>query len=261
MLVGGAFGVAGSEVLVEEFMDGEELSVFAITDGVTVIPLVAAQDHKRLLAGDLGPNTGGMGAYAPVALSTHALMKDVADRILAPTLAAMAAKNRPFSGLLYAGLMLTREGPKVVEFNCRFGDPETQAVLPVTSLSVPFVQLLQAVACGERLPANVTCEAHGAAVTTVLAAPGYPEQPRIGTPISIPADLDDVLVFHAGTSRDEQGRLVTAGGRVLGVTAVASTVDEAQRRSRAAAQRITFDGKLFRADIGWREVARGARAT
>jgi phosphoribosylamine--glycine ligase len=157
MLVGHAFGVAGQEVLVEEFMSGEELSVLAITDGTTVIPLVPAQDHKRLLAGDRGPNTGGMGAYAPVALATDALMRDVVDHIFAPTLAAMAERDRAFTGLLYAGLMLTVEGPKVVEFNCRFGDPETQAVLPVARLSASFTELLAAVARGDKLPQSLRC--------------------------------------------------------------------------------------------------------
>jgi phosphoribosylamine--glycine ligase len=261
MLVGHAFGVAGQEVLVEEFMSGEELSVLAITDGTTVIPLVPAQDHKRLLAGDRGPNTGGMGAYAPVALATDALMRDVVDHIFAPTLAAMAERDRAFTGLLYAGLMLTVEGPKVVEFNCRFGDPETQAVLPVARLSASFTELLAAVARGDKLPQGVTCSADGAAVTTVVAAAGYPEKPRAGAEIHLPQDLSEVLVFHAGTARDGGGRLVTAGGRVLAVTGVAPTFEDAQRRSREAAERIQFDGKQFRGDIGYRELSRRAGAS
>jgi phosphoribosylamine---glycine ligase len=261
MLVGHAFGVAGQEVLVEEFMSGEELSVLALTDGTSVIPLVPAQDHKRLLDGDRGPNTGGMGAYAPVALSSDALMREVVERIFEPTLAAMAERNRRFTGLLYAGLMLTVDGPKVVEFNCRFGDPETQAVLPVARLSVPFTELLAAVGRGETLPRAVTCQADGAAVTTVLAAAGYPEKPRAGAAIQLPQDLADVLVFHAGTARDEAGRLVTAGGRVLAVTGLAPTFEDAQRRSRDAADRISFEGKQFRGDIGWREMARHAGAS
>ena len=258
MLVGGAFGVAGSELLVEEFMEGEELSLFALTDGHSVIPLVAAQDHKRLLAGDRGPNTGGMGAYAPVSLATDALVAEVTARILQPTVDALTATGKPFTGLLYAGLMLTAEGPKVVEFNCRFGDPETQAVLPALQTSVPLATLFQAVARGEKLPAGVTVRANGHAVTTVLAAAGYPDRPRSGAPIEIP-DVD-ALVFHAGTTRDPDGRLVTAGGRVLAVTGLGGSFAEARGRSLAAANAIQFEGKQFRDDIGWRESARGARA-
>ena len=258
MLTGGMFGVAGSEVLVEEFMTGEELSVLAITDGTRVLPLVPAQDHQRLRDGDQGPNTGGMGAYAPVALATDAVMKQTIDRVFTPTLGALRAQGREFKGLLYAGLMLTPDGPKVVEFNCRFGDPETQAVLPIAELSVPFPKLLEMVARGDALPANATSRARGAAVTTVVAAAGYPEAPRGGGFISIPADLKDVLVFHAGTSRDAEGHLVASGGRVLAVTGVAPTFPEAQRRSRDAAARIEFEGRQYRSDIGWRESQRMA---
>jgi phosphoribosylamine--glycine ligase len=256
MLVGGAFGVAGSEVLIEEFMEGEELSLFALTDGQRVLPLVAAQDHKRLLEGDRGPNTGGMGAYAPVSLATDAVLADATSAVLQPTVDALAARGRPFTGLLYAGLMLTRDGPKVVEFNCRFGDPETQAVLPVLRLSESFTELLAAIARGDGLPADVNVSADGHAVTTVLAAKGYPEQPRAGDIIEIP-DASGALVFHAGTARDATGRLVTAGGRVLAVTGVAPTFAGAQRNSLAAAQAIRFEGKQLRGDIGWRESARG----
>lgn len=261
MLVRHAFGVAGQELLVEEFMSGEELSVLAITDGENVLPLVPAQDHKRLLDGDRGPNTGGMGAYAPVSLASQALMTSVTERIYKPTLAALAARGIRFTGLLYAGLMLTPDGPKVVEFNCRFGDPETQAVLPVCQLNHPFTDIIAAVAQGERISDTATCDSRGAAVTTVLAARGYPGPPRAATPIHIPAGLDQVLVFHAGTARDASGRVLTAGGRVLGVTGLGKTIEEAQRRSREAAMAIEFDGKQFRSDIGWRERARNARAT
>jgi phosphoribosylamine--glycine ligase len=260
MLVGGAFGVAGSEVLIEEFMEGEELSLFALTDGKRVLPLPAAQDHKRLLDGDRGPNTGGMGAYAPVSLSSPALIEDVLQRVLQPTVDALAARGRPFTGLLYAGLMLTRDGPKVVEFNCRFGDPETQAVLPVLKMSVAFSDVLWSIARGDGVPSGVSVEAKGHAVTTVVAAPGYPEQPRTGAVIELGA-VRDALVFHAGTARDASGRLVTSGGRVLAVTGVADDFAEAQRRSLAAARAIEFDGKQFRGDIGWREAARDARAS
>ena len=257
MLVGGAFGVAGREILVEEFMEGEELSVFAITDGRVACTLVPAQDHKRLLDDDAGPNTGGMGAYAPVGIATRDLLADIDRRILRPTLDAMTAKGRPFTGLLYAGLMVTSEGPKVVEFNCRFGDPETQAVLPMTDLTPSFTEILAAVARGDGIPGTARMGSHGTAVTTVLAAEGYPEKPRQGDAITIPDDLGEgVLVFHAGTARRSTGDLVTAGGRVLSVTGLASRFQDAQRLSRAAAERITFEGKRFRRDIGWRELQR-----
>lgn len=260
MLVEGTFGVAGREILVEEFMEGEELSVFAITDGRTACLLVPAQDHKRLLDDDIGPNTGGMGAYAPVSISTPALLADIDERILRPTLDAMTAKGRPFTGLLYAGLMVTSEGPKVVEFNCRFGDPETQAVLPIADVHPSFTEMLAAVARGDGMPDTARMTSRSSAVTTVLAADGYPEKPRQGDAITIPDDLGgDVLVFHAGTALRSTGDLVTAGGRVLAVTGLASTVQEAQRLSRAAAERITFEGKHFRRDIGWRELQRARR--
>jgi phosphoribosylamine--glycine ligase len=261
MLVGRMFGVASQEILVEEFMTGEELSVLALTDGERVIPLVPAQDHKRLLDGDRGPNTGGMGAYAPVSLVTDQLMEEVVETIFTPTLAALAARDRRFTGLLYAGLMLTPDGPRVVEFNCRFGDPETQAVLPIAQFGIRFVDLLETIARGEALPTDVSCRADGAAVTTVIAAPGYPEKPRTGAPIDLPAAARDVLVFHAGTARDSNGNLVTAGGRVMAVTGRGPTFEDARRKSADGAARIAFDGRQFRSDIGWRELARYAGAS
>jgi phosphoribosylamine--glycine ligase len=259
MLVGNTFGDAGREVLVEEFMTGEELSVLALTDGVTALPLVPAQDHKRLLEGDRGPNTGGMGAYAPVALATEELMERVQREILKPTLAEMTARGRPFTGVLYAGLMLTPTGPRVVEFNCRFGDPETQAVLLATRLSLRFADIIGAIARGERIPAAARVHADGAAVTTVLAASGYPEKPWSGAAISIPEGLGEhVTVFHAGTKLDGTGRLVVSGGRVLAVTGRGRDVAEARKRSTDAAARIAFSGRQYRSDIGWRELSRRA---
>jgi phosphoribosylamine---glycine ligase len=258
MLVGNVFGAAGAEVLVEEFMSGEELSCFFLTDGERIVALTPAQDHKRLVDGDRGPNTGGMGAYCPVSLVTPALEHTIADRIVRPTLAAMRDAGRPFTGLLYAGLMLTSDGPKVVEFNCRFGDPETQAVLPRLA-DVELAPLFEAVAAGGTLSErDVSPEATaGAAVTTVLAAAGYPEKPRTGDPIELPSDLPaGVEIFHAGTAIDASGRLVTAGGRVLAVTAVADTFQAAQALSRRVAESIRFEGKQFRTDIGWREAGR-----
>lgn len=261
MLVGGVFGVAGREILVEEFMAGEELSVLAITDGERVLPLVPAQDHKRLCDGDRGPNTGGMGAYAPVSLASEVLMRTIIDRVYEPTLAALRARGSAFTGVLYAGLMLTSDGPRVVEFNCRFGDPETQAVLPVSTLSVSFGETLACVARGDALPEGARVSASAAAVTTVLAAANYPEKPRTGDTIRIPDGLADVLVFHAGTALRSTGELVTAGGRVLAVTGMAPDFALAQQASRAAAERIEFAGKQFRSDIGWREISRRAGAS
>lgn len=255
------FGEAGSEIVVEEFMQGEELSVFALTDGDDVLPLLASQDHKRIGEGDTGPNTGGMGAYAPVSLASPALLDEVRDRILLPTLAAMREDGRPFRGLLYAGLMITPEGPKVVEFNARFGDPETQVVLPLLASSL--LEPMLAIARGESIRGMALDWHDGAALTTVLAAGGYPGSYEKGKEIHVPAwieEADDLIVFHAGTRR-EDGRLVTSGGRVMAVTAIAPSMAEAAERSREAAEAIAFEGKQFRRDIGYRELERHARAS
>lgn len=254
MLLNHAFGDAGNEILVEEFMEGEELSLFGITDGYDVIPLVGAQDHKRLLEGDTGPNTGGMGAYAPVSISTPDLIDTAKKKIFEPTLKAMREQGCMFTGLLYAGLMLTKNGPKVVEFNCRFGDPETQVVLPLMKSSL--LGLFMAVAKGERISGKTVEWENGAAATTVLASQGYPDSPKLGDVISIPSLADGVQVFHAGTKKNEAGDIVTSGGRVLNVTAVAPTLREAVEKSRSFAEKISFNGKQFRRDIGWRELAR-----
>ena len=254
----GIFGDAGTTVLVEEFMEGEELSLFVLTDGKRAIPLVAAQDHKRLLDGDQGPNTGGMGAYAPVSISTTAgqpLIPEVMGRIIDPVLTGLAEAGHPFTGLLYAGLMLTPAGPKVVEFNCRFGDPETQAVLPILDASPSLFDLMRAVSFGESLPATVAMGHSGAAVTTVVAAPGYPDSPVTGAPIQLPPPTDDVLIFHAGTTLDGN-TLKSSGGRVLTVTAIAPDIERAARRSREVAEQVRFEGRQFRKDIGWRELSR-----
>lgn len=291
ILEGHRFGDAGAELLVEEFMEGEELSVFALTDGSSFLILPALQDHKRLHDKDMGPNTGGMGAYVPVTLPSpdhsvssntdHSLRtrRAIAKQIIAPTLAGLRNRGRPFTGLLYAGLMLTREGPKVVEFNCRFGDPETQALMPVLALK-PSLLHLMALASSERgfggseLPGLIRSDMAGlgaegddanaalagACVTTVLAAANYPERPRTGDPIDLPPMTDDgVMVFHAGTARDADGRLVTAGGRVLAVSAVAPNIALAHQRSLDYARRVHFDGCQLRTDIGWREMARSGK--
>lgn len=252
-----AFGDAGNECLVETFMTGEELSLFAIADGTDVLPMIGAQDHKRLRDGDEGPNTGGMGAYTPVSLSTPSLVDDVTERIFLPTLHALRKRGTPFSGLLYAGLMLTPEGPKVVEFNCRFGDPETQAILPMLTSSL--LEPMLTVARGGRLKQLSPLRwRSGASVTTVVAASGYPDAPVTGAPITLPSFGDEIRVYHAGTTRDREGILRTSGGRVFAVTAVADTFAQAQHASREAAGRIEFDGAIHRRDIGWREAERRA---
>ena len=260
MLVRHSFGKAGSEILVEEFMDGEELSLFVLTDGTRVVPMLPAQDHKRLLAGDTGPNTGGMGAYAPLSLATPALVDEIIQRIVRPTLRAMRAAGSAFSGLLYAGIMVTPDGPspRVVEFNCRFGDPETEALLPL--LAEPLLPRLSGVASGEADETPLRWTGRHA-VTTVVAASGYPDTPRLGDAITLPSSAGaDVHVFHAGTARASHGRLVTAGGRVFAVTAVADTLAGAQRSSVRTASAIEFAGSQYRADIAWRELERHAGA-
>jgi phosphoribosylamine--glycine ligase len=255
MLDARIFGDAGAEVLVEEFMEGEEVSLFALTDGQNVLPMLGAQDHKRIGEGDTGPNTGGMGAYAPVSIATPGFVQGVVQRILTPTLDAMRAQGCAFTGLLYAGLMVTERGPKVVEFNCRFGDPETQAILPLlrSSLLVP----MRAIAEGGSIRSlSAFSWEPRAAVTTVIAAAGYPGTVRSGDVITLPAERDGVTVFHAGTARNARGELVTAGGRVLAVTATADTLAAAQALSRETAEAVRFEGRQLRRDIAWRELAR-----
>jgi phosphoribosylamine--glycine ligase len=253
MLGQGIFGQAGKTVVIEEFLQGEELSVLAITNGRDLALLPAAQDHKRLGEGDRGPNTGGMGAYSPVGLADAALLARVEREVLRPTLAEMERRRTPFSGVLYAGLMIDGAGtPNVIEFNCRLGDPEAQVMLP--RIGTGLLEAVVAAARGEAIPPLLVTER--AAVTTVLAAAGYPDAPVKGAAISIPDDLPDgTLVFHAGT-RSEDGTLRANGGRVLSVTGLGATFAEAQRVSAQAAERIQFDGKQYRRDIGWREAAR-----
>ena len=255
MLVDNAFGAAGAEVLVEEYMEGEELSCFALTDGTHVLPFIAAQDHKRIGEGDTGPNTGGMGAYAPVAIATRDVMRMATQKIFVPTLRAMRDAGCPFTGLLYAGLMLTKDGPRVVEFNCRFGDPETQALLPLMASSL--LEPMRAIAQRHTLePFEPFVWYEGASVTTVVAAGGYPGTIATGEAITVPENDEDVTVFHAGTKHLADGALVTSGGRVVAVTALAPTIGEAQQRSAAAAAQVRFAGSQFRRDIGWRELQR-----
>jgi len=261
MLGDRVFGNAGREILIEEFMEGEEISLFVITDGYQAVPLLAAQDHKRLLEGDFGPNTGGMGAYAPTSLATPELVSRVMSKIIRPTLTALRDAGSLFKGLLYAGLMITDDGPKVVEFNCRFGDPETQAIMPLMDSSL--LELIAAVAGGGSLSRARNPDWKPlCSVTTVVATAGYPDKVRTGDVIQLPTTEEGVEIFHAGTARDPAtNELVTAGGRVLAVTAVASALAEAAELSRTFAERVSFKGKQLRRDIGWRELTRGARAT
>ena len=255
MLGDGAFGEAGSTVVIEEFLVGEEISVLAVTDGRDVELLPVSQDHKRLLEGDAGPNTGGMGAYSPVAVATPALLERARRDVIDPVLDEMRRRRTPFTGVLYAGLMVDAKGtPWVVEFNCRLGDPETQVILPLVSGGL--TEAFWKVARGEGV-APIARRTGQASVTTVLASRGYPDRPERGAAIRIPPELPrGVTVFHAGTTRDSDGVLRVAGGRVLNVTAVAPTFAEAQRLSRKAAEAIEYEGKVFRRDIGWREAER-----
>ncbi len=254
------FGEAGAEILVEEYMEGEELSVFALTDGENFRVMLPAQDHKRLLDGDRGPNTGGMGAYAPVGIATPEILEEVEDRIIRPVLHALREHESLFRGLLYCGLMLTRTGPRVVEFNCRFGDPETQALVPLLRSNLFDLMLRCARHAGLEDAPELSFSSESA-VTTVLATAGYPDRPRLGAPITLPAPVPDVTIFHAGTRTGTDGQLETAGGRVLAVTAVAPSLEEAQQLSLSVAEEVDFAGRQFRSDIGWREIGRRARAT
>ena len=254
MLAGNAFGDAGREIVVEEFLEGEELSVLALTDGARLLILPAAQDHKRLGEGDAGPNTGGMGAYCPVQLATAELLARVRRDVLEPTIHELGRHGAPYQGVLYAGLMLGDDGAiRVLEFNCRFGDPETQAVLPVLPPGV--TRHIAEIAAAAWKPADAGVPATRAAVATVLAARGYPENPELGAAIVVPRDIEPgTLIFHAGTYRDPDGTLRGCGGRVLTVTGLGDTVAEAAQRSAAACELIAFEGKTYRRDIGWREI-------
>jgi phosphoribosylamine--glycine ligase len=253
MLVEDRFGEAGREVVVEDFMPGEELSVFFLSDGERAVPLVGSRDHKRRFEGDRGPNTGGMGAFAPVVDGTPELIERVRREIAQPVLDGMRERGMPYRGFLYAGLMLTPQGPKVVEFNCRLGDPEAQVVLPLTGgdLAAPMAAVARGEGLGDWAPGPAT----GAALVTVVVSGGYPGAYTKGLPIQIPPDLesDDVHLYHAGTA-DAEDALVTAGGRVLGVTGLGEDLHTAAVRSRDAAARILFAGAAWRSDIGHSEV-------
>ncbi len=251
------FGAAGQRIVIEDFMPGEEASFFALCDGETAIPLVAAQDHKRAYDGDKGPNTGGMGAYSPAPVFTDSAREQTMERIILPTLRGMKAEGRPFVGVLFAGLMITPDGPKLIEFNVRFGDPECQTLM--RRLKSDLAPVLLAAAKGE-LAAIAPLEWDPRpAVTVVYAAQGYPDEPLTGSVIRGVADaaaVPGVEIFHAGTRRDEDGTLRAAGGRVLNITAVGETLNEAIGAAYAAVQRIDWPGGFCRSDIGWRALTR-----
>ncbi|MEO1489262.1 MAG: phosphoribosylamine--glycine ligase, partial [Pseudomonadota bacterium] len=243
----------GAQVVIEEFLEGEEASFFAITDGDTILPFGTAQDHKRVGEGDTGPNTGGMGAYSPARVLTPELERRTMAEIIEPTVRAMAENGAPYSGVLYAGLMLTAEGPKLIEYNCRFGDPECQVLM--MRLESDLAAIMLACARGELEGVN----AHfmdNAALTVVLAAKGYPASPQKGGAIDLgAAEEGGAKVFHAGTAIKE-GALIANGGRVLNVTATGPSVKEAQTAAYAAVEAISFPTGFYRRDIGQREVAR-----
>ena len=258
-LVEGQFGTAGAEIVIEEFMEGEEISVFALCDGKTALPLASAQDHKAAYDGDKGPNTGGMGAYSPAPAMTDELLAEVMKTIIQPTIDGMAAEGRPYKGVLFAGLMLTGDGVKLLEHNVRFGDPECQVLM--MRLKSDLVGALAATVDGV-LDRFDLCWYDDAALAVVLAAEGYPGSYEKGTEIKgvkAAGDADEnVTIFHAGTKRDGDGPLLAAGGRVLNVTALGRTVAEAQSRAYVAVDRIDWPGGFCRRDIGWRAVAREA---
>lgn len=253
----GAFGAAGEEVVLEEFMTGEEASFFALTDGSAILPFGSAQDHKRVGDGDTGPNTGGMGAYSPARVLTPELERQVIETIIRPTVETMAAEGMPYSGVLYAGLMLTDQGPKLIEYNARFGDPECQVLM--SRFDGDLIDLLLAVAQGRLTEQGPVALADRTALTVVMAAKGYPGTPEKGGAIAgiDAAEAQGAKVFHAGTA-DRDGTLVASGGRVLNVTATGDSVSAAQAAAYAAVDAIDFPTGFCRRDVGWREVAREA---
>jgi phosphoribosylamine--glycine ligase len=251
----GSFGAAGSAVVIEEYLEGEEASFFALTDGTTVVPFGSAQDHKRVGDGDTGPNTGGMGAYSPAPVLTPALEAQAMDEIVRPTIDALAAQGTPYSGILYAGLMLTEVGPKLIEYNVRFGDPECQVLM--MRLESDLLELMYAVARGRLAEAAPPLFSAETALTVVMAARGYPGEPETGGEVRGIERIasGEARVFHAATGL-EDGRLVARGGRVLSVTAAGATIAEARDKAYEAVGRIGFPSGFCRGDIGWREIAR-----
>lgn len=249
IMVEKVFGDSGNKVIIEEFMSGEEASVMVITDGEKVIYLPSAQDHKAIFDNDEGPNTGGMGAYAPAPVIDAKMFERVRKEIVAPTIKALALEDRPYRGVLYAGLMITSKGPKVVEFNCRFGDPEAQVILPL--IKDDLVEVMFRVAKGKHVPAELKLHKKWA-LCVVVASGGYPGSYEKGKQIfGLDKNLgEELIVFHAGTERQENGKIVTNGGRVLGVTAVADDFYAAREKAYWAVGKITFDRAYYRRDIG-----------
>ena len=259
-MFGGAFGEAGAEVVIEEFMEGEEASFFAITDGAMILPFGGAQDHKRVGDGDTGPNTGGMGAYSPAPILSAQIRGEAIQRIIGPTVRALAEAGTPYVGVLYAGLMLTAEGPKLVEYNCRFGDPECQVLM--MRLESDLGEYLYACATQSLGALRPPKFSEHTALTVVMAANGYPGTPERGGAIGgiAQAEASGAKVFQAGTER-QNGKLVANGGRVLNVTALGKDIAEAQAKAYAAVDAIDFPTGFCRRDIGWRELARaGSKA-
>ncbi|MDR1649397.1 MAG: phosphoribosylamine--glycine ligase [Synergistaceae bacterium] len=257
--MGGRFGEAGREILIEECLTGEEVSLLTFTDGKTILPMLPVQDHKRIGDGDTGPNTGGMGTYAPVSVFSEEVARTVDDAILRPLEAALRTEGLDYRGCLYVGLMLTPDGPRVIEFNARFGDPETQVLMPL--LESDLFDILYACAVGRLEKADAPKWSGGSAVCVVMASRGYPGAYATGQVITEKKPVPEALardswVFHAGTARDAQGNLTTAGGRVLGVTARGKTLEEAIGRAYARVDSIDFQGRTFRRDIAYRELAR-----
>lgn len=251
----GRFGEAGAEVVIEEFMRGEEASFFVLTDGATILAFGGAQDHKRVGEGDTGPNTGGMGAYSPAPVLTPMLRGEVLEKIIAPTVRTLANEGMPYSGVLFAGLMLTDEGPKLIEYNCRFGDPECQVLM--SRLESDLGELMLACADNKLGTCKPVRMSEQVALTVVMAANGYPDAPEKGGMIGL-ADVETkgIKVFQAGTKEDENGNLVANGGRVLNITATGSSVTEAKIAAYQAIDAIDFPTGFCRGDIGWREVRR-----
>jgi phosphoribosylamine--glycine ligase len=257
MMIDREFGPAGTRVIIEKYLEGEEVTVMAFTDGKTVVPMLSSQDHKAAYDGGEGPNTGGMGAYAPARFIDSPMMQRIKDEILDQTVWALAQEGRSFKGILYAGLMITDQGPKVIEFNCRFGDPETQVVLPL--LDSDLVEIFLSIIEGELELSDVRWR-EGAAACVVLASGGYPgpyEKNKKITGLRSPKDRnEDVVCFHAGT-RWARDHFVTDGGRVLGVTALGKDVQAAVARAYQEVEKIKFEGMHYRRDIGFKAVARG----
>jgi phosphoribosylamine--glycine ligase len=254
-IFGGAFGQAGAELVIEEFLTGEEASFFVLCDGESALPMATAQDHKRVGDGDTGPNTGGMGAYSPASIMTPDLVEQTMQDIILPTMKAMAARGAAYRGVLFAGLMLTPQGPKLIEYNCRFGDPECQVLMQ--RLDSDLVPALQAAANGSLAGISLNWRDE-VAMTVVMAANNYPAAYEKGSVISQleTVNTDDTMVFHAGTARDEKGTITAIGGRVLNVTAKGKTVAQARDNAYIGVKKIDWPEGFCRHDIGWREIRR-----